>query len=70
MAAPPPHGELSERLTGEKRVREALARPASRLRRPHGDEQQRRRRQRAAEEAQRNPRRGVNSGSEKREPRN
>jgi len=46
-------------VIGEKSAREALARLAPRLRRAHHDAEERLRRKNAAEEAARNPRRGV-----------
>lgn len=48
-----------EHLTGEEKSREDLERLAAELRRPHRDAGERRRRREAAEEAERNPRRGV-----------
>lgn len=53
---------LLRRITGESDARDALARVARELRRPHGDLGARRQWRRAAARAEENPRRGVRRG--------
>jgi hypothetical protein len=66
MWAKAPKRGLIERMSSDQKLRSRLDRLARKLRRPHRDATQRLEHRHAAEEAERNPRRGVYRGAERR----